>query len=194
MPYPAATGATAPTYTVQFDVTGGVTTYSVLEDGNPLVSGEPYVSGNGIPIPGRGMTVNVAGSPATGDSFTLTQSNNTLSVFDTLDKAIAALNSSSLNNGQIQQNVNSTLTSLDGLLSNMGAARSAVGESLNRMDSIEERIAELKLNAQTDRSNAEDLDMVQAISSFQNKQTGYDAALKSYSMVQKLSLFNYVNP
>ena len=35
--------------------------------------------------------------------------------------------------------------------------------------------------------------MVHAISDFQNKQTGYDAALKSYSMVQRLSLFQYVN-
>ncbi|MEY8875468.1 MAG: flagellar hook-associated protein 3, partial [Leptothrix sp. (in: b-proteobacteria)] len=49
------------------------------------------------------------------------------------------------------------------------------------------------LSAKTTRSNAEDLDMVQAISDFSNKQTGYQAALQSYSMVQKLSLFNYIN-
>ena len=48
-----------------------------------------------------------------------------------------------------------------------------------------------KLASQTERSNAEDLDMVQAISDFQNKQSGYDAALKSYAMVQRLSLFQY---
>ena len=36
--------------------------------------------------------------------------------------------------------------------------------------------------------------MVQAISDFQNQQTGYDAALKAYSMVQRLSLFQYLNP
>jgi flagellar hook-associated protein 3 FlgL len=35
--------------------------------------------------------------------------------------------------------------------------------------------------------------MVQAISSFQAKQSGYDAALKSYSMVQRLSLFQYLS-
>ena len=35
--------------------------------------------------------------------------------------------------------------------------------------------------------------MVGAIAEFQNRQSGYDAALKSYSMVQRLSLFNYVN-
>ena len=45
----------------------------------------------------------------------------------------------------------------------------------------------------SDRSNAEDLDMLQAVSDFQNKQSGYDAALKSYAMVQRLSLFQYVN-
>ena len=34
--------------------------------------------------------------------------------------------------------------------------------------------------------------MVQAISDFQNQQTGYEAALKTYSMVQRMSLFHYV--
>ena len=49
-----------------------------------------------------------------------------------------------------------------------------------------------KLDAQTERSDAEDLDMLQAISDFQNRQTGYDAALKTYSIVQKMSLFDYL--
>ena len=35
--------------------------------------------------------------------------------------------------------------------------------------------------------------MVKAISDFQNQQTGYDAALKTYSTVQRLSLFEYLN-
>jgi hypothetical protein len=38
---------------------------------------------------------------------------------------------------------------------------------------------------QNECSRAEDLDMLQAISKFQNQQTGYEAALKSYSMVQR---------
>jgi flagellar hook-associated protein 3 FlgL len=35
--------------------------------------------------------------------------------------------------------------------------------------------------------------MVQAIADFQNRQTGYDAALKAYSIVQRMSLFQYLN-
>ena len=64
---------------------------------------------------------------------------------------------------------------------------------LNRIDSESSRLYDQKLASTTDRSNAEDVDMVHAISDFQNQQTGYDAALKSYAMVQRLSLFQYVN-
>jgi flagellar hook-associated protein 3 FlgL len=34
--------------------------------------------------------------------------------------------------------------------------------------------------------------MMAAVSEFQNRQSGYDAALKTYSMVQRLSLFEYI--
>ena len=75
----------------------------------------------------------------------------------------------------------------------MTSGRAQVGATLARIDSVTSRIADLKLASQTERSNAEDLDMTQAISDFSNQQTGYDAALKAYSLVQKLSLFNYLS-
>lgn len=193
VPYPAASGTTPPAYSVQFSVAGGVTSYSVLENGTAMAGPQPYTPGTAIAIPGRGMSVTVSGSPANGDQFSIGQSSNTLSVFDTLDQAIAGLKTPGANTGQTQQTVNSTLTRLDSVLGNLGAARSAVGETLNRIDNVEMRNESLKIAAKAERSAAEDLDMVAAISSFQNKQTGYDAALKSYSLVQKLSLFNYVN-
>jgi flagellar hook-associated protein 3 FlgL len=34
--------------------------------------------------------------------------------------------------------------------------------------------------------------MVEAISNFQNQQSGYDAALKTYASVQRMSLFQYI--
>ena len=46
---------------------------------------------------------------------------------------------------------------------------------------------------QTQASNATDVDMTQALSSFSNQQTAYQAALKSYSMIQGLSMFNYLS-
>ena len=72
------------------------------------------------------------------------------------------------------------------------AWRARTGEALNRIDGIGERLSQSALDAQRARSDAEDLDMLQAISDFQNKQTGYEAALKTYSIVQKMSLFDYL--
>ena len=43
-----------------------------------------------------------------------------------------------------------------------------------------------------ERSNAEDLDLTAAISDFQTRQTGYQAALQTYASVQRLSLFDYI--
>jgi flagellar hook-associated protein 3 FlgL len=74
----------------------------------------------------------------------------------------------------------------------MQAQRALTGETLNRIDGVESRLADLELGARTERSAAEDLDMVEAISRFQSQQSGYDAALKSYSIVQRLSLFQYI--
>jgi flagellar hook-associated protein 3 FlgL len=195
VPYPAAGGAAPSVYSIQFGVAGGNTTYTVLEDGiaMPSATGLAYKGSQSISVPGRGMSVSIAGTPADGDTFTLQQSNNNLSIFNALDKAIAGLNTGTLNNGQVQQIVNSGISQMDSISGNLQQARSSMGETLNRMDGIESRISSLKLIAQTDRSAAEDLDMVKAISDFQNKQTGYDAALKSYAMVQKLTLFQYIN-
>ena len=66
-------------------------------------------------------------------------------------------------------------------------------DALKRIDGVADRIEDHTLAVRTTRSEAEDLDMVEAISTFQSQQTGYDAALKAYSMVQRMSLFQYIN-
>lgn len=192
VPYPAATSP-APTYTLAFHVSGSTTTYDVLEDGNAIASGQPYTSNQQIAIPGKGMAVAVSGIPADGDTFSITESSNDLNIFTSLDATIAALNGTNQKGGAVQQAVNSGMAQLDSALASVQGARAAVGEQLNRMDGIQTRNEGLKLAAQTEKSNAEDLDMVSAISSFQNQQTGYQAALQSYAAVQKLSLFQYIN-
>ena len=116
-----------------------------------------------------------------------------LSVFNVLDRVIGELSSTGVGGAQVKQFVTEGLKDVDAVTENLLAARAAAGEVLNRTDGIEGRIADSKLAAQTERSNAEDLDMVQAVSDFQNRQSGYDAALKTYSMVQRLSLFQYLS-
>lgn len=179
------------TYAIQFTVTGGTTTYSVLQDGSPTaLVNVPFTPGQAIEIDGRSATI--TGDPANGDEFTMAPSQPGLSVFDVVDDAIAGLDVPLRTGSQIAQANSRTLTGIDAVMNRLQAARSQVGETLNRIDHVTDRLADVKLSAQTARSDAEDLDMVQALSDFKNRQTGYDAALKSYSMVQKLSLFDYL--
>jgi len=183
---------TGSTYDIQFTVSGATTTYSVLKDGVATAQANvPYTAGTAIQVDGMAVTVN--GAPATGDDFRLAPSTSTLSVFDTLDKAVADLSASGKKASQITQDSVVNLRDLDQVMTRLVTARSDVGGTLNRIDGVDDRLDGLKLQGQTEKSNAEDLDMVQAISDFQNKQSGYDAALKSYSMVQRLSLFQYLN-
>lgn len=116
----------------------------------------------------------------------------TVSVFDMLDNAVAGLQTTGQTSAQVAQITSTAMGQLDTVSANLSSWRSRAGEALNRADAQGERLAQAKLDAQTERSNAEDLDMLQAISDFQNKQTGYDAALKTYSMVQRMSLFDYL--
>lgn len=190
LPYPADP---SPSYSINFTVSGSTVTYDVLEDGNPIASGMPYSSGKEIAIPGRGMAVAISGNPANGDSFSINEARNDLNIFASLDSTIAALEATNQPGGAVQQAVNAGLSKVDAALTSLLGARAAVGEQLNRMEGIESRNAGLKLAAQTEKSNAEDLDMVEAISNFQNQQTGFQAALQSYASIQRLTLFQYIN-
>ena len=115
-----------------------------------------------------------------------------LSLFNVLDTAITNLSAAGVTDPQVATAVHDGLRDIDAFHNHLLGVRARSGEALNRMDSVELRIADNKLAAQTERSTAEDLDMVQAISEFQNRQTGYDAALKAYSLVQRMSLINYI--
>lgn len=117
--------------------------------------------------------------------------NGQSALFAGFDSAIAALRQ----NPPVTQGVDIAATgigSVDASLDTLQNLRARVGELLNRADMIEGRVADLKLYAQSERSAAEDLDLVQAISEFQERQTSYDAALKTYTMVQRMSLFEYL--
>ncbi len=167
------------------------TTYAVLRDGAATaVTAQPYVAGQAIEF--DGLSVVVQGTPSDGDRFSLTPAGRELSIFDALDRTIAELGTPNRSGAQVTQTVQTALRDIDAGLSSLIGERSRLGEVLNRTDAVEERIADAKLLAQTERSAAEDIDMVEAVSTFSTRQTSYDAALKAYSMVQKLSLFDYI--
>ena len=127
-------------------------------------------------------------APADGDTFTVQPSS---SIFSVMDTAIAELKGAGNNNAAIQS-TGQALGNLDKALDRIHTVRGYAGEMLNRADRIMGDQDNRSIQLESDRSRAEDLDLVAGISQFQNQQTAYEAALKSYSMVQKMSLFSYI--
>lgn len=180
----ATTGTTTATYTITNTTTGVASAPVVVPD---FASDKP-VTISITSIPGISFDITTS-KPVNGDTVSLAPSP---SIFSTLDSAIRELRTAS-NSNAATQTVGQALANVDKGLERISQIRSYAGELLNRADRITGDQQNRTLQLEGDRSRAEDLDMIQAISDFQNQQTGYEAALKSYAQVQRLSLFNFIN-
>jgi flagellar hook-associated protein 3 FlgL len=186
------TKLTGQNYRIDIAGTAPAQTYTVTNtDTGAGVTSGTYTSGQSIGF--DGISVAVTGAPADGDNFSVAPATNSLKLFGVLDRAISELKTPLRNGAQIQQSNTGRLRDLDAVMGNLQNVRSQVGETLNNLDGTETRLAALKQYSTEEKSAAEDLDMVQGISDFQNQQSGYDTALKTYAMVQRMSLFQYIS-
>lgn len=117
---------------------------------------------------------------------------STVSIFDTLDTVVNELLTPGRTSTDVAQTVSTGLAGLDAAQGNLSSWRSLAGEALNRAEVMENQLGQVKLDAESQRSDAQDLDMLTAISDFQTQQSSYDAALQTYSLVQRMSLFDYI--
>ncbi|PWW44427.1 flagellar hook-associated protein FlgL [Melaminivora alkalimesophila] len=123
-----------------------------------------------------------------GDTVTVQPSTG---MMDVVDRVVSDLRGAS--DGTLAaQAVSQALAHLDIGMERLHNIRGYAGELLNRADRISSDQETRSIQLEGDRSRAEDLDMVQGISDFQNAHVGYEAALKSYAQVQRMSLFDFL--
>lgn len=106
------------------------------------------------------------------------------SVFDTLDIIATDL--------EAGLNVTGYLGDIDMALTNTVAIRATIGA---RMNSIDEQVAvnnEVKLTLEVSRSKEQDVDLVEAITRYQQQQTALQAAQQTYVKMTELSLFDFL--
>ena len=181
---------TGDNYSISFSVVGGVTTYDVTDTttATTVLSGQTYTSGKNIQF--DGMSIRVEGVPSDGDTLAVASSTTT-NIFKVVDDAIAAIKDKPYDN-KLMQAYTRALAEIDAGMDRIQSARGLAGDLLNRADIIDSNQETKAVQIKSDQSRAEDIDMIKGISDFQNQQTGYDAALKTYAQVQRLSLFNYL--
>ncbi|MEG0047093.1 MAG: flagellin, partial [Comamonas sp.] len=131
------------------------------------------------------------------DKFTIKPSERS-DIFSVLDKAIDAVRNGSnadgsTASGALSHAIAKGLAEIDTGMSRMQTVRSYAGDLLNRADRIENGLSAQSVQQEADRSRAEDLDMIPALSEKETQNVGLQAALQSYAQIQKLSLFNYIS-
>jgi len=180
-------------YAVTFSIDpAGVTSYLVTETPPPAVpaAAQPYVSGEAISF--GGMQFDIKGAPANGDSFTVKPSEKQ-SVFTVITDLLATISTSAVGSqGQtrLANGLAAANNSVANALVNVSAVRTTIGSRLKEIDNLDTAGSDLKVKYTQTLKQLQEIDPVEAYSSFTQQQFTLEAARQSFIKISGLSLFN----
>ena len=191
----AATASGPINDTITFGANGS---YSVKDaSGNPVTdsSGNPitgtYTDGGSISF--NGITVNMSGTPASGDTVKVQSDNasNTQDIFTTLNNMISTLqsggSSTSINNA-----LNRQLESLNQAMGAVSTAQVSVGSRIDTLQQQSASYSDLSVTYKSALSDVQNVDMATAISNLSLQSTALQASQQVFAKIQGTSLFDYL--
>ena len=200
--------ATSPPVTT-YDIVDTVNNKSMLTGAAPVATGpylRKYTDGSAIqlkttappdtnPTPfDFGAEVTIKGTPASGDQFTIAPSTN-VDVFTTLQNLIGSLKSASktqVGSTQLANSLAGTLSGIDNGIDRILTVRASVGARLKEVETTKSANDDMSLQYTRQQSALTDLDYSKAISDLSLQQVTLQAAQKSFTKVEGLSLFDYM--
>jgi flagellar hook-associated protein 3 FlgL len=187
-------------YEIKFAVSGtpAVTTYSVTDKSatapaDVVLTAQPYTEGATISF--GGMSMDVKGAPADGDSFSVEPSAKQ-SVFTTITKLIDTLRApsdGSSGKAALANGLNAASSNMKNALDTVLTVQASVGARMKELDNLDSTGDDLDIQYQTTLGGLQDLDVVKAISLFSQQQQTLQAAQMSFKTMSGLSLFNYIS-
>lgn len=186
-----STALTSHDYSINFTVSGGVTTYDIVDNtsATTLVSGAPYVADGPITI--AGMQFAIEGAPANGDSFSVQPSSN-VSVFSTLAALRTALRDAGqgdVANASLTNALNTANSNLTNALDRILSVTASLGTRMRETEAVAATNEDLDLAYEARLSDLGDLDYARALSDLNFQQMHLEAAQKSFMLITGLSLF-----
>jgi flagellar hook-associated protein 3 FlgL len=186
----STTALTGQNYEIRLTASATIDVFNTTT--NTLVQSQAYVPGQSINFDGMQMTL--TGTPAIGDKFVVTQA-QTASVFDALDQAIAALNTTVINDSdraKVNDAIRQASAGVEQAFNVALAKRAEVGGRMTALDTAS-RVGEgLEFENRVLLGTLQDVDYAEAASRFASQQTGLQAALAAYAQTSKMSLFDYL--
>ncbi len=174
-----------PTDPITYEVTGATS-------GVVIPAGTPYQSGATIAF--NGVNTAISGTPANGDTFSVSPSANQdlLTTVQNLAIALESTVDNDAGRAQFHNALNRFLVDVDQGLDNILAVRTKVGARLGTLDDQREINADFLLQVQETLSTVHDVDYAEAATRLNQQLTAIEAAQLSFIRVQGLSLFNFL--
>ncbi|MDD3328561.1 MAG: flagellar hook-associated protein FlgL [Zoogloea sp.] len=183
------------------DPVTGLTTYTAFDTtsggaGVPLTStlganGETVLAFENITpapaVPPFGSTLSLSGTPAAGDTFTVSTVANT---FDVLGNFVNALKSG--NQAATRFNSAQAISGMDAAQESISRVRSGVGSRMVEVETQQNINSSTDLQYADTLSRLQDADYAEALSSLAQQKIYLEAAQQSFLKVSNLSLFNYL--
>lgn len=198
-----ALGATysTPNYDVVFDnpsiAAAGSYSYTVYDKQGKPVSGFQNLTYTpaSIALPNGGQ-VSMAGAPNTGDVFNINPAGTT-DVFSVLSSLVLAAEqpyqkTDTANRAEFDKQLAYALSNVQSAMDNILMYQSNYGSRMKEAEELQSAGADRNLQYKTTLSRLEDVDLTQAITDLTKTETALTAAQQSFSMISKLSLFNYI--
>ncbi|GAB2870212.1 flagellar hook-associated protein FlgL [Paraburkholderia jirisanensis] len=182
-----ATGA--PTYSVNDTSTSPATSIS---------TNQPYTAGQPITL-SSGMSVAISGTPAAGDSFTVTPAaQGNTDVFSTIDSVISALQQPVDGNqaatATLSNAVTKAATELGNSMSNVSTVQASVGGREQQLKAMISINSNETTQTKNNMANVVNVDPATVLSQFVLVQNALTAAQKTFAAASSLSLFQVINP
>ena len=180
---------TGDSYTLRFT---GPNTYDVLDAGGAPIGSGTHVAGEDILF--QGLRMQLSGTPAAGDEFSVGQAGNR-DVFATIDRLTQALtmDTTTLAGRTAQQNLlQSSLRDTARASEKMIDSRAAGGAHLNAIDNAASLREANAITLKDSLSQLRDLDYAEAIGQYQLEEASLQAAQTVFTQMQSMSLFNMI--
>ncbi len=172
-------------YEIRFTAANTYDVYDVT-NASTVVSGAAYVSGNNIDF--NGIRTSITGTPANGDTFSISSPQN---IFDTIETLRQTL-TGSLNSDQRAVNIDRVLSDLDSSFGRILDVRTSIGGRLNAIDSQQDANEANIISTQKTLSTLRDTDLAEAISQLTLEQTTLEAAQATFANITRSTLFDFL--
>lgn len=176
-------------YTISFTT---ATDWQITDGSGTVIGNGTYTAGSAIAF--NGVQVTVTGTPAAGDSFSVSPSSSK-DVFSTVGDLIDSVSQSqgsTVDQAEFQNEINSAIAQLDQTEDQFLTVRTTVGARLSTLEDVESTRQDYLEHLSGVLSNLEDADYAESVSRYSQQYTALQATQQAYAKIAQLSLFNYL--